>query len=200
MGNTLSTTLAFRNTIISALTFLLISCSQPTATTEAISEPVVDTAPREAEVTVDDYFENIYRQEKLIIAEDIIMLSVVDSLSSNDPDKNLFYFIVFTKSMNGSDGFYSEAVALAAFEYITTQTERFAVYFNTSPKLTDMDMDNWASYIFGEIEISRENHELKAVDELEIQLLDNIKGAENEYKVIIERLLEKIKSTAHNNS
>jgi hypothetical protein len=147
--------------------------------------------------TVDQYFKGIYNQEKLIIAEDSKMLSVADSLTSKDPDNDLFYFVVFTKSMNGSDGFYSEAVGLAAFNYVTKQTEEFADYFNIAPKLTDKDMDNWASYIFGEIQISRENHELQAVDELEKQLIGNIKGARKEYKVVIEKLIEKIESTAH---
>ena len=97
--------------------------------------------------------------------------------------------------MNGSDGFYSEAVGLSAFEFVTKKTEWFADYFNIAPKLNEKDMDNWAQYVYGEIQISRENEEKKAIKELESQLLDNIKGARKEYENVIKRFIEKVKST-----
>ena len=92
-----------------------------------------------------------------------------------------------------ANGFYSEALGLSAFDFVTKKTEWFADYFNIAPKLTDKDMDNWADYIYGEIQISRENEEEKAVKELENTLLENIKAARKEYKLVIEKLIEKIK-------
>ena len=62
-----------------------------------------------SEQIINQYFEKIYTQEKLINENDYLMLTVPDSLFSNNPQKQLYYFIVFTKSMNGSDGFYSES-------------------------------------------------------------------------------------------
>tara|TARA_Y100000766_G_C18772636_1_gene539089 strand:+ start:60 stop:944 length:885 start_codon:yes stop_codon:yes gene_type:complete len=146
---------------------------------------------------IDSYFKEIYYQEKLISADDNKMLSITDSLFTNNIKTDLFYFIVFTKSMNGSDGFYSEALGLSVFDFVTKKTELFADYFNIAPKLNDKDMDNWADYVYGEIQISRENEEKEAISELENQLLENIKGARKEYKPIIEKLIEKIKK-AHN--
>jgi len=145
--------------------------------------------------TIDDYYKEIYRQEKIISADDNKMLSITENLFTKDSDKDLFFFIVFTKSMNGSDGFYSESVGLSAFEFLTKKTEWFADYFNNAPKLNDQDMDNWAKYIVGEIQISRENEEKKAVNELESLLLENIKGARKEYEVVIKQFIEKVKST-----
>jgi hypothetical protein len=150
-----------------------------------------------ADTAVDDYYKEIYRQGKLISADDNKMLSITDSLFTDDPDKDLFYFIVFTKSMNGSDGFYSEAVGLSSFEFVRTRTEKFADYFFIAPKLTDQDMDKWAQSVYGELQISRENEEEQAVRELERELLDSIKEARKENRVIIERFIEKIKSTMH---
>jgi hypothetical protein len=147
-----------------------------------------------ADTTIDDYYKEIYRQEKLISAHDNKMLSITEFLFTDEPEKDLFYFIVFTKSMNGSDGFYSEAVGLSSFKFVTTKTEQFADYFNIAPKLTDQDMENWAEYVYGEIQISRENEEKQAVKELEKKLLDNIKEARKEYRLIIETFIEKIKS------
>jgi hypothetical protein len=212
-------------TLIFGLTFLLLSCGQQTDKTEKESQSeskletdsvtvdnlqdtttmikkqeTVSTYQQElnkalVDTTIDDYYKSIYRQEKLISADDNKMLSITDSLFTDDPGKDLFYFLVFTKSMNGSDGFYSEAVGLSSFKFVTTETEKFADYFNIAPKLTDQDMENWAYYVYGEIQISRENEEKQAVKELETQLLDNIQEARKEYRVIIEQFIEKIKST-----
>jgi hypothetical protein len=147
--------------------------------------------------SIDNYYKDTYLQEKLISADDNKMLSITDSLFTSNKETELFYFIVFTKSMNGSDGFYSEALGLSAFEFITKKTEWFADYFNIAPKLTDKDMDNWAGYIYGEIQISREGQELKAINELETLTINNIKESRKEYRAVIEKLIEKIKK-AHN--
>ncbi|MDO9184920.1 MAG: hypothetical protein Q7W13_02835 [Bacteroidia bacterium] len=206
--------------ILFGFSFLLLSCNQQTEKTATITDslsnkPTLDSkiidltgeiiSPFQKELNnaikdqkIDPYYKDIYKQEKLIVADDNKMLSITDSLFTNDPNTDLFFFIVFTKSMNGSDGFYSEALGLASFNFITTKTEWFADYFNIAPKLTDQDMDNWATYIWGEIQISRENQEGKAINELEEKLLDNLKGVREEYKVVIEKLIKKIRSTAHN--
>lgn len=150
-----------------------------------------------ADNTIDKYFKDIYYQEKLISANDNKMLSITDSLFTTDKETDLFYFIVFTKSMNGSDGFYSEALGLSAFEFITKKTEWFSDYFNIAPKLTEKDLDNWAYYIYGEIQISREGEELKAINEFENLTINNVKESRKEYRPVIEKLIEKIKK-AHN--
>jgi hypothetical protein len=142
--------------------------------------------------SVDKYYKEVYYQEKLISADDNTMLSITDSLFTTNLETDLFYFIVFTKSMNGSDGFYSEALGLSAFNFVTEKTEWFADYFNIAPKLTDKDMDNWANYIYGEIQISRESEELKAINELESVVLKNINERRKEYRPIVEKLIEKI--------
>lgn len=40
--------------------------------------------------------------------------------------------------MNGSDGFYSEAVGLSCYNYITQNTDRFARHSYLNPNLTKM--------------------------------------------------------------
>lgn len=148
--------------------------------------------------SIDKYYKDIYHQEKLISADDNKMLSITDSLFTTNENTDLFYFIVFTKSMNGSDGFYSEALALSSFDFLTQKTESFADYFNSAPNLTEKDMDNWAYYVYAEMQISREGEKLEAIKEFETVALANIKEARKEYKPVIEKLIEKIKK-AHNN-
>jgi len=218
------TTMGFKTILIFGLTFLLLSCGQQNDQKEKLnteSKLLTESVKKEnkqdttritqnpktvspyqqelnealADTTIEDYYKEIYRQGRLISADDNKMLSIAEQLFTDDPDKDLFYFIVFTKSMNGSDGFYSEAVGLSSFEFVTTKTEKFADYFNIASRLTDQDMENWAQYVYEEVQISRENHEETAVKELESQLLENIKGNRKEYCVIIEQFIEKIKSS-----
>ncbi len=219
----LKTKIIIKLTFIFGLPFLFNSCSQQTERNEdqvenstpkkdTIEKPSkIDTnvkvlqeetiSPNQQELnkaladpTIEDYYKEIYNQEKLIWTDENKMLSITEKLFTKESNKDLFFFIVFTKSMNGSDGFYSEAVGLSAYKFVTKKTEWFADYFNIAPKLNDQDMDNWAKYVYGEIQISKENGEKKAVDDLEKQLLANIKEARGEYEIVIKRFIKKIRN------
>lgn len=171
---------------------------KPPALDTSISDSITNIESTNAESVVVykkypseiEYYKDVYSQEKLIPADDILMLSITDSLFTENSENELFYFVVFTKSMIGSDGFYSEALGLSCFNFITTQPNKFANYFLTEPKLTEGDLNNWADYIFGEIQISRENEEMKSIKELEIQLIPHT----TENKNLLERLITKIKN------
>ncbi len=215
--NSQTTTLLSRLTIIFGLALLLLSCgerSRPTAPvgyntrSSQVTVPLIhDQGSRSwyqqelsnllDDPTVGQYYKDVYIQGKLVPADDDKMLSITDSLFTQVPNRRLFYFIVFTKSMNGADGFYAEAVGLSAVDFVTTRTEWFAEYFNMAPELTDADMDNWAEFVYGEFQISEEGNELIAVKELEHQLIQNITGLRGEYKPIIERLIARVRTTAH---
>lgn len=202
--------------IIIQIIFLLFSCTQQT------SKQTVDSVKIEKETVTQnksidsiehnqtdlqtgykkykteyDYYLDIYNQGRLILADDILMLSITDSLFTKDKDNELFYFVVFTKSMNGSDGFYSEAVGLSCYNFITQKTDRFVKHFLTQSKLDENDFKNWANYIYGEIHISREKHEQEAVIELEKLLKERIKDSKTESKELIDNLISEIKTT-HN--
>jgi hypothetical protein len=221
LGKRYNTTMTTQSTFIFGLVILLLSCAQRTDKNEQFqtkinpeNDTIVETANIDKKLkdkigslyqhklngaisdsTIDDYYKEIYSQEKLIFSEDSKMLSLAEKLFANDSDKDLFFFIVFTKSMNGSDGYYSEAVGLSALKYVTERTGQFADYFNNAPKLNDQDMDNWAQCVYREIQISRENEEKKALNELERQLLENMKGAGKENEAIINRFIEKVKTS-----
>ncbi|QNF34428.1 hypothetical protein HUW51_17485 [Adhaeribacter swui] len=142
----------------------------------------------------DKYFLEVFKEGKMVPHhDDKKMLSITDSLLSNDQNKDFFYFVVFTKSLNGSDGFYSEAAGAKATEFITTKTEWFADYFNIGPTLTKNDMKNWASFIVGEIQIEKEGYEPKAINELVSKLRENLRGRRKEYSVVLENFIEYIK-------
>jgi len=145
--------------------------------------------------TIDSYYKEILSKGHLIShPDDNKMLSITDSLFSTHRDRQLFYFMVFTKSMNKSDGFYSEALGLNAMKFVNEHTDRFADYFNIVPLLNDDDFRNWIDYVWGEIMITAENHEKEEVEKLAIRLYDNIKGNRKEYKLIIDDFIEGLKT------
>jgi hypothetical protein len=144
---------------------------------------------------INPYFKEILKKGCLVNhPDDNVMLSITDSLFTLDAERQLFYFIVFTKSMYKSDGFYSEALGLSALRFVRENTDRFADYFNIIPLLSDKDFNNWIDVVWGEIMISEENQECKAIDDLEIQLNENIKGNRKGYKLIIDKFIDGLKN------
>lgn len=162
----------------------------------------IDSNSQLNEVTADSstlsYFNKIKRQQKLIRSDDAQMLSIADSLFTEDELNQGLYFLVFTKSMNGADGFYSEMVSKSALEYLTTRTDQFIQNFRSIHELNDLDFDNWAVYVYSEIQLNNEGHELEEVNKLEKVLLERVKDKSTSDKKVIELFIASIKSTAHN--
>jgi hypothetical protein len=145
--------------------------------------------------TIDRYYKDILSKGCLLShPDDNKMLSITDSLFTERDDRHLFYFMVFTKSMNKSDGFYSEALGLSAMKFVNEHTDRFADYFNIVPLLDENDFNNWIDYVWGEIMITAENNEKETVDKFATQLYNNIKGNRKEYKLIIDKFIDGLKT------
>ncbi|MBC7425297.1 MAG: hypothetical protein H7321_02075 [Bacteroidia bacterium] len=145
-----------------------------------------------ADTAIDPYYKEIYRQGKLTTIDYKNLLSLPKKLFKKDTANDLFFFIVFTKSLSSSDEFYSEGAGLTALKFVTENTEKFAVNFNNAPYLNDQDLNNWAKCIYSEIQISNEKFETRAVRNLENRLLKNIKGSKKENIDIVTKLIEKI--------
>ncbi|MEL1243936.1 hypothetical protein AAEO56_06645 [Flavobacterium sp. DGU11] len=146
--------------------------------TKVITE-AVQVTPLEKELNnalndplIDDYYKETYTKGRLVIADDDKMLTITDSLFSRDTKKDFFYFMVFTKSMNGSDGFYSEALDYSSYRFVLNHTVAFSKYFAESPILNDKDMENWARYVMGEVFITHEVNEYDVIND-EVKALKN---------------------------
>lgn len=140
--------------------------------------------------STDKYFIEIFIKGKMVRhPDDKKMLSVMDSLFSSDTNKDYFYFLVFTRSMNGADGIYAEAVGLHASDFVVKKTGWFADYFNLSSRLTEKDKRNWANSIISEIQVSHEGKEEQAINAFVRQIRNKIRFDRKEYQVIIERFI-----------
>lgn len=144
---------------------------------------------------VDDYYKEIYKEEKLIPADDSKMLSVTEKLFTLETENDFFYFVVFTKSMNGADGFFAEALGMSALKFVQENTERFAEFFSSNvTKLNEKDLDNWAYYVNSEIKISNEGKEKEAIKELEQHVNKKTADSDSKSKAVMEKFLKKLKS------
>ncbi len=146
-----------------------------------------------ADSSINQYYKDILKAEHLIfLSDEDLMLSVTDSLFSLNPDRQFFFFIVFTKSMNGSDGFYSEAVSLNALNFIKVHTVLFANYFSSTSYLNESDFQNWIRYVCGEIMISAGDERLSEINNLVAILKENTKYSNYKHKQIIDRFTEEL--------
>ncbi|MBR9918592.1 hypothetical protein GYB29_13170 [bacterium] len=139
---------------------------------------------------VNSYFKQVYYKNQIISGDDSVMLSITDSLFSSESQYHAFYFMVFTRSMNGADGFYSEALGFAAMEFLETHTLEFVNYFNSLALLDSSDLRNWANCVYGEIQLSSEENELEAISNLKKTLSMNISENLEAQRGLITQLIE----------
>ncbi|MBL4704972.1 MAG: hypothetical protein JKY54_10650 [Flavobacteriales bacterium] len=134
-----------------------------------------------------EYFDEVLEQSNLIISENFNPDAIADSLFSSNQKQQSYFFSVFTKSMTGADGSYSELVGLSSLKFLLDSPDKFAHYFATNPTLDVLDLSNWARFISSELEISGENQEV-VCDQIQAQKLANEKEKE-----MINKLIQLIK-------
>jgi hypothetical protein len=120
-------------------------------------------------------------------------LSLIDSINSNGKARG-FYFIVITKTMKYADGAYSEPLGIAAKQYVENNSLEFLTYFfENDDLLTTQDFYNWASLVYGEIQIDSEGKEKNAVNELKTNMINNCKGLPIKYIKRIDEFIGRMK-------
>jgi hypothetical protein len=188
---------------ISLILILLFACQTKTKKTsetqkdEKLVQTISKSVSKKEDVpeivySTEEYFQKIYSDEKMFyIKDENMILSIGDSLFSKDSSKQEYYFTVFSKSMNGSDGFYSEMVSLCAYKFVTVESQKFINYFRHSNKLTEQDLDNWALFVLGEIQIEYDTEIKKGVKELQNKLEKNVPKSNKQNPIT--KLIKKIK-------
>ncbi|MFM9947576.1 MAG: hypothetical protein ACKV1O_06525 [Saprospiraceae bacterium] len=99
---------------------------------------------------------DIYLDKEWNLSNDNEALALLDSLTAKDKTSRPFYFKVVTKSEKKSDGYYSEGLGYAGYNYVLTNTQEFASYFDNKQCHTDNDLATWADIVIMEFSISGE--------------------------------------------
>jgi hypothetical protein len=189
--------------VIIILTFGLLSCNNPTDKKTVDNETAKDSLVHidtfyidQNEVNSNEYKEfnkcdfdkflndpktpklakDIYLDKEWNLRNDTESLALLDSLTAKDKTSRPFYFKVVTKSEKKSDGYYSEGLGYAGYNYVVNNTQEFASYFDNKQCHTDNDLATWANIVIMEFSISGEgSYDKPIVDDYIKKLKSNCK-------------------------
>lgn len=97
---------------------------------------------------------DIYLDKEWNLSNDNEALALLDSLTAKDKNSRPFYFKVVTKTEKKSDGYFSEGLGYAGYNYILNNTQEFASYFDNNQCHTANDLATWADIVIMEFSIS----------------------------------------------
>ena len=131
---------------------------------------------------------DIYLDKKWDLNNDTEALALLDSLTAKDKSARPFYFKVVTKTKKKSDGYFSEGLGLAGYEFIENHTQEFSSYFDNKLCHTDNDLATWADIVIMEFSISGEgSYDKPIVDDYIKKLKSNCKDCSTTQKETINK-------------
>ncbi|MDP3929258.1 MAG: hypothetical protein Q8R57_09570 [Bacteroidota bacterium] len=131
---------------------------------------------------------DVYLDKKWDLNNDTEALALLDSLTAKDKSARPFYFKVVTKTKKKSDGYFSEGLGLAGYEFIENHTQEFSSYFDNKLCHTDNDLATWADIVITEFSISEEgSYDKPIVDDYIKKLKSNCKDCSTTQKETINK-------------
>lgn len=132
--------------------------TQPIKKEDSVNTPDIAL---DSSMTIEEAAKKILAGENYYRWNDSYLLSLIDSLNSNDKISRNYYFKVFNKIMDKSDGYVSEAIGVDALEYTSYHTKEFIEW---SSALTIEQLDSWAYHVGIEIYLSSQSNEVEGDD------------------------------------
>ncbi|MBE7176863.1 MAG: hypothetical protein INR69_10680 [Mucilaginibacter polytrichastri] len=124
---------------------------------------------------------DIYLDKDWNLNNDTEALALLDSLAAKDKSARPFYFKVVTKTEKKSDGYFSEGLGLAGYDFVENHTQEFASYFDNKQCHTDNDLATWADILILELGIIGEgNYDKQIAEDYINKLRLNCKGCSTE--------------------
>lgn len=137
---------------------------------------------------------DIYLDKKWDLNNDTEALALLDSLTAKDKSARPFYFKVVTKTKKKSDGYFSEGLGLAGYQFIENHTQEFSSYFDNKLCYTDNDLGTWADIVIMEFSISGEgSYDKPIVDDYIKKLKSNCKDCSTTQKETINKFCVTLK-------
>lgn len=116
---------------------------------------------------------DIYLDHEWNLNNDNEALALLDGLTAKDISLRPFYFKVVTKSVKKSDGYFSEGLGNAGYNYVLNNTEEFASFFDSRQCHTESDLETWADIVMLELGIISEDDYDKPIVEHYIKKLQS---------------------------
>ena len=106
---------------------------------------------------------DIFANRQWDLSEDSQALSLLDSLNAKEIEARPFYFKVVTLTYAKSDGYFSEGLGNAGYDYVKDNTSEFVNYFIGDNSFSKEDLKTWAKIILLELSISAEENLQKGI-------------------------------------
>ncbi len=126
--------------------------------------------------------------------DDSDVLSLMDSLFTNNNETRPFYFLTLTWTMEEADGAYAEPLGMMAKSFVEKRTQRFIELFINESILTKEDLDEWAKSVAGEIQISAEGMEKEEVLNVKNVMIKNCSKCSDKEKRFIDEFIKLLES------
>jgi len=131
---------------------------------------------------------DVYLDKKWDLNNDTEALALLDSLTAKDKSARPFYFKIVTKTKKKSDGYFSEGLGLAGYEFIENHTQEFSSYFDNKLCHTDNDLATWADIVIMEFSISGEgSYDKPIVDDYIKKIKSNCKDCSTTQKETVNK-------------
>jgi hypothetical protein len=134
-----------------------------------------------------DLFTNVRKP-----TDDADVLSLLDSVFTSNDETRPFYFLTITKTMAKADGAYAEPLGIMAKKFVEERTKEFVSYFLRESLLSDIDFQEWARSVAGEVEISAEGKEMEELDRFANVVRLNCDQCFQSQEKIIESFIERV--------
>ncbi len=115
--------------------------------TRRVPEPC-DTLHDPAFVHASPMTRQMLRGERYDLQDEVSAFAVLDSFkNARDAATREFYFLVMTRALKWSDGYYSEGISVAGYGLYDSLPCEFLSHFNDLECLDDSDLVRWSQYL-----------------------------------------------------
>src|SRR5687767_10159594 len=134
---------------------------------------------------------SIFLNQEFVFTNEEESLALLDSLQARDRISRQFYFKVITIAYPKSDGSFSEAMGMAAKEYVEKNSKEFAGFFDSADCFSTTDLETWADIVLLEMKILSEDvHDTSAIDNFINTIEYTCKSCSQNQKETIDRFAE----------
>jgi len=155
-----------------------------------------DTAHHAAFRKASPMAKQMLRGERYDLQDDVSAFAVLDSFRhSTDPTTREFYFLVMTRALAHSDGYYSEGISVTSYGLYDSLPCEFLSHFVELRCLGDSDLTNWSSYLGFEFFLDGNDITIGKLDRAQAWIRNKCRTCSVAEKQVAERINSNLKAS-----
>lgn len=154
-----------------------------------------DTLHHPAFKSASSMAKDMLRGKRYDLQDEISAFAVLDSFrNGSDAITREFYFLVMTKALKWSDGYYSEGVSMASYGLYDSLPCEFLSHFNDLECLDDSDLYRWTQYLGFEFFLGENDIESGKLDSAQAWMRNKCRNCPEAGKRVAEQINSKLKA------